>query len=77
MISFLYGWTVFTVIVLSITIILFTVPNINILEKYPLILLFIILLIAYFIYNYLNKINISSPNIDIAYNINKLNYFNY
>ena len=70
-------WVIFTIIVLSITIILFTVPNINILEKYPLILLFIILLIAYFIYNYLNKINISSPNIDIAYNINKLNYFNY
>lgn len=70
-------WVIFTIIVLSITIILFAVPNINILEKNPLIFLFIILLIFYFIYNYFEKFYIFYPNIDIAYNINKLNYFNY
>ena len=70
-------WVIFTIIVLSITIILFAVPNINILEKNPLIFLFIILLIFYFIYNYFEKFYIFYPNIDIAYNINKLNFFNY
>ena len=70
-------WVVFTIIVLSITIILFAVPNINILEKNPLIFLFIILLIFYFIYNYFEQFYIFYPNIDIAYNINKLNFFNY
>ena len=70
-------WTVFTVIVLSITIILYVVPDINILEKFPLLFLLVILLIAYFIYYYLQKIHITNPNVDMAYKINKLNYFNY
>jgi 3-keto-L-gulonate-6-phosphate decarboxylase len=70
-------WTVFTVIVLSITIILYAVPDINILEKFPLLFLIVILLIAYFIYTYLQKIHITNPNVDMAYNINKINYFNY
>ena len=70
-------WVVFTVIVLSITIILYVVPDINILEKFPLLFLLVILLIAYFIYYYLQKIHITNPNVDMAYKINKLNYFNY
>ena len=70
-------WTVFTVIVLSTTVILYVVPDINILEKFPLLFLLVILLTAYFIYNYLQKIHITNPNIDMAYYINKINYFNY
>ena len=70
-------WTVFTVIVLSITIILYVVPDINILETFPLLFLLVILLTAYFIYTYLQKIHITNPNVDMAYNINKINYFNY
>jgi hypothetical protein len=70
-------WVVFTVIVLSITIILYAVPDINILEKFPLLFLLVILLTAYFIYTYLQKIHITNPNVDMAYNINKINYFNY
>jgi len=70
-------WVVFTVIVLSITIILYVVPDINILEKFPLLFLLVILLTAYFIYTYLQKIHITNPNVDMAYNINKINYFNY
>lgn len=70
-------WTVFTIIVLSITIILYVVPDINILEKFPLLFLIVILLIAYFIYVYIQTIHITNPNVDMAYNINKINYFNY
>lgn len=70
-------WVVFTIIVFSITLILFMVPDINILEKFPIIFLFIILLIAYFIYGYLQDIHITNPNIDLSYNFNKINYFNY
>jgi hypothetical protein len=70
-------WTVFTVIVLSITIILYLVPDINILEKFPLLFLLIILLTAYFIYSYLQKIHMPNSNVDLAYKINKINYFNY
>ena len=51
--------------------------DINILEKFPLLFLIVILLIAYFIYTYLQKIHITNPNVDMAYNINKINYFNY
>jgi len=70
-------WTVFTVIVLSITLILYAVPDINILEKFPILFLIVILLIAYFIYVYIQTLNITNPNVDMAYNINKINYFNY
>lgn len=70
-------WTVFTIIVLSITLILYAVPDINILEKFPILFLIVILLIVYFIYVYFQTINIKNPNVDMAYNINKINYFNY
>ena len=70
-------WTVFTVIVLSTTVILYVVPDINILEKFPLLFLLVILLTAYFIYVYIQTIHITNPNVDMAYNINKINYFNY
>ena len=70
-------WVVFTIIVFSVTLILFMVPDINILERFPIIFLFIILLIAYFMYVYFQDIHITNPNIDFAYNFNKINYFNY
>ena len=70
-------WTVFTVIVLSITLILYAVPDINILEKFPILFLIVILLIAYFIYVYIQTLHVTNPNVDMAYNINKINYFNY
>ena len=70
-------WTVFTVIVLSITLILYAVPDINILEKFPILFLIVILLTVYFIYVYIQTIHITNPNVDMAYNINKINYFNY
>ena len=69
-------WVIFAIIILSITIILFAVPNINILERIPLLILFIILLIIYFLYNYFTKIKIPNVNEDVSY-LNKLDYFNY
>jgi hypothetical protein len=69
-------WYIFAIIVLSITIVLYFIPDINAFEKFPIILI-IVLLISYFTYEYFQKINITNPNLDFSYNFNKINYFNY
>jgi hypothetical protein len=68
-------WMIFAILVISASIVVFYAPNVNILETYPLMGLFIALLILYFAYHYI-QINYNSfPNLS-SYNLNTLNYYN-
>lgn len=68
-------WMIFAILVISVSITIFYAPNVNILETYPLMGLFIALLILYFAYHYI-QINYNSfPNLS-SYNLNTLNYYN-
>ena len=68
-------WIIFAILVISASIVIFYAPNVNILETYPLMGLFIALLILYFAYHYI-QINYNSfPNLS-SYNLNTLNYYN-
>ena len=67
-------WIVFAILVLSTTFMIFFVPNVNIMETYPAISLFIILIIMYFAFSYIQNIQISFPN--LSYYFNSINYYN-
>ena len=71
-------WIVFAILVLSTTFMIFFVPNVNIMETYPAISLFIILIIMYFAFSYIQNIQISFPNLlpNLSYYFNSINYYN-
>jgi len=66
-------WIIFAILVLSTTFMIFFVPNVNIMETYPAIALFIILMIMYFAYQYVQYIKITYP--DLSYYFNSINYY--
>jgi len=70
-------WVIITIIVITMTTLQFTNPNINIVTKFPIISVLLALMVIYFIYDYFQQIHITHPNVDLAYNVNKINYFNY
>ena len=66
-------WIIFAILVLSTTFMIFFVPNVNIMETYPAIALFIILMLMYFAYQYFQYIKITYP--DLSYYFNSINYY--
>ena len=68
-------WVVFAIIIITLTIIVHTFPDVNIFGNFLSLFIFAGVLMVYLIYQYLEQFHLYYPDIDFAYYLNKLQYY--